>query len=120
MAATTTRSNWHTPCQTEAPVEDPFDEVSIEDVGRAIDLRNRRDVLNARLRELMRREGKLFDATITCSLKDDAEASCTACPISKAGMKGERLAPLCSTGKEQDQVLTELRLLSLRERGQIT
>jgi hypothetical protein len=65
------------------------------------------DVLQARLSGLIRREGALFEKGVTCSLKDNPEMSCIACPFSKAEspeLEGE--CQLCRIGVGQERLST--------------
>jgi hypothetical protein len=63
--------------------------------------------LEARLRELLKREGNCFDAGITCALKDHPEMTCSACPFHEVG-QDTRKSALCRLSKEQERILSIL------------
>jgi hypothetical protein len=88
---------------------DPFSQ-PIEEVGQRIDLRDPQAALEIRLTELLRREGNLEHAGITCPVKARSDTTCHACPISQAGTD-TALSVLCRIGREQESVLTELAVL---------
>lgn len=108
----TTRANWFTgegvPSLDGEP--DPF-VAPVEEVGASIDLREPGAALNLRLRELLYREARLYERSITCAIKDSAESTCHACPMSEAHNVSTSLGALCRLGREQEVVLTELAVL---------
>jgi hypothetical protein len=80
----TANTDWRFPCGIETPRED----------------------LQKRLNYLYRREGRLFNAGITCPVKDSSESSCNACPFAQAeDPEGER-CHLCRIGIDQERIQT--------------
>jgi hypothetical protein len=111
----TARANWFVAQLASLDDEpDPFD-APIEEVGQRIDLRDPRERLEMRLRELLERESNLFNANITCAIKDMPNSCCHACPVSKATERGDPMHTLCRLGREQEAVLTELAVLACRD-----
>lgn len=111
----TARANWFT--RTTVPVEtgeDPFS-MPVEEVGERIDLRDPDATLNLRLTELLLREGRLFDAGITCPIKEFSGSTCHACPVSKAHDREDPKGALCRLGREQETTVTELAVLRCPE-----
>lgn len=88
----------------------------IEEVGLRIDLRDPKATLDLRLAELVRREGSLFNGGVTCGIKERADSTCHACPLSQAHEERSALGVLCRIGREQEAVLTELAVLSWQDR----
>lgn len=87
-----------------------------------LDLSSPEPVLRARLTELVRREGNLWECGTTCPLKDMPDGNCTACPISRAHetngdgtLDEERMSRLCRVGVEQERV--SMLLLAKRHHG---
>lgn len=106
-----TRANWFVEKAELLDDEpDPF-AMPVEEVGERIDLRDPQAALQLRLDELIRRESNLFAREITCPIKDRADTSCHACPVSKAHDRQDPLGSLCRLGREQEAVLTELAVL---------
>lgn len=105
------QANWHlAELDLEDPLgdePDPFD-MPIEEVGDPIDLSDVRGRLELRLKELLDREGKLYNRGVTCPLRDRTDTTCLGCPVNKAADTEHRLGPLCRCGREQEQVLTGL------------
>jgi len=110
----TARANWFVE-QIEQldDADDPFS-MPVEEVGKRIDLREPQARLHLRLQELLNREGRLFDAGVTCEIKDRADATCHACPVSKAHDSADPLGVLCRLGREQERTCTELAVLRCR------
>lgn len=109
------RANWFVASVTSLDDEpDPFD-APIEEVGQRIDLRDPRERLEMRFRELIERESNLFNRGTTCPIKDRSDSCCHACPVSKASDPDDALAVLCRVGREQEAVLTELAVLACRD-----
>lgn len=104
-----TKANWHTDELAELAEwsEDPFEQ-PIEEVGTPIDLGDSQARLNVELVELLRRETNLDRVGITCAIKDRADTTCHACPVSEASRNVKPLGALCRLGREQERVLTEL------------
>jgi hypothetical protein len=66
------------------------------------------DELRRRLSRLYAREGRLFNAGVTCPVKDSPETSCHACPFSKEDKPEEERCGLCRVGLEQERIQTLL------------
>lgn len=64
--------------------------------------------LQQRLGRLYAREGRLFNAGITCPVKDSPETSCNACPFSQAEKPDEARCGLCRIGIDQERIQTLL------------
>lgn len=112
------RADWFTAGLDDAAEDfDPFDDV--EDLGRPIDLQDRKAVLNARYAVTFRGEGNLANAGVVCPVKDSPDTTCNACPISDAAKRETAMSALCRIGREQEQILTELAVLRLRNAGTI-
>lgn len=103
-----TKARWHTEIEVPDAEGDPFDEVRVEDVGFPIELGHDQARLNERLMGLVNREGELHSVGIVCAIKDRADTACSACPISSHETPGGGIGALCRTGREQEQVQTEL------------
>lgn len=80
----------------------------METIGKPIDLSDRRGSLQARLHELVKREGRLYNKGVTCAIRDTPNTCCAACPYSEALNKDSALGVLCRVGREQEQVATTL------------
>ncbi len=110
----TVRANWFVEAVAALDDEpDPF-AAPIEEVGKRIDLRDPRAALELRLHELVAREGNLYATGLTCPIKDRADSTCHACPVSKAHDASVPLSVLCKIGREQETVQTELAVISCR------
>jgi hypothetical protein len=114
-ASLTARTNWFLDLPEEDPAQaapkvDPLDTPVLTAM---LDLRTPEPKLERMLRELSDREGSLYDQGITCSIRDLPGSTCLACPLHQA--EGEK-APLCSLGREQEQVSSTL-LAKLHGRG---
>lgn len=106
-----TRANWFLAelegLSTDEFDEDPFAQ-PIEEVGTPIELGDDEARLKVELVELMRRESNLFNAEITCAIKDRSDTCCHACPVSQAHSREEPLGTLCRLGRQQERVQSEL------------
>jgi hypothetical protein len=100
------RANWHASLDLPTDGPDPF-EAPVEEVGEEIRLASPTAALHLRLRELVNREARLDGIGVTCALKGTPGVVCSACPISRAGTE-DRLSALCSIGREQERVCTEI------------
>lgn len=110
----TARANWFVEQAISLDDEpDPFS-MPVEEVGERIDLKDPAGALQIRLTELLRRESNLFNASVTCAVKDRPDTTCHACPISMAHDREHALGALCRVGREQEIVLTELAVLRCR------
>jgi hypothetical protein len=107
----TLRADWFTGQGTGLQESDPF-AVAVEEVGERIDLLDPRAKLELRVRELLYREGNLWQVGVTCPIKDRGETSCHACPVSLAHDRTQALGTLCRIGREQETVVTELTVLA--------
>lgn len=106
-------------------VVDPFgpaqEPQSPEMLSPPVDLSTPTPVLRERIDELLHREGNLFDCGITCPLKDLPDATCLACPVSRADETREEITReglLCQIGQEQERVLMLLLAQQHGERRQ--
>lgn len=110
----TARANWFVdPVAGLDDEPDPFS-VPVQEVGERIDLRDPHSLLKLRLEELLAREARLFNRSVTCPIKDRPDATCHACPVSHANDPEHDLSTLCRVGREQETVLTELAVLACR------
>lgn len=106
------KANWFV--DVESANDDPFGErVVVEAIGRPIELDNG-ERLATRLDDALSREGQLFTAGITCAIKDDPQASCSACPLRHLDPL-DTLTPLCAVGVEQESLITRLRILRIQD-----
>lgn len=87
---------------------DPF-EAPIEELGIPIDLRSAPDLI-ARLADLLREEGELDGAGVTCSLRGRPGMVCSACPVSQAATQTP-MGHLCRNARAQDVVLSTIRVV---------
>lgn len=107
----TVQSNWFVErIEAGDDAGDPF-AVPVEEVGSRIDLREPTARLDLRLHELVNREARLYNAGVSCAIKERPDTTCHACPISKAHDPTDRLGALCRLGREQEVVCTELAVL---------
>lgn len=81
-------------------------------MGTPIDLDGPEAKLNARLVSLVRRENHLDERGITCAVKDRADTSCHACPMSQHEATDSDLGMLCRLGREQEQVVTTIAVMA--------
>ena len=101
----TVRANWFVaPVISDEP--DPF-AAPLEEVGERVDLTDPAAALQLRIVELLRREGNLENAGVTCALKARPDTICHCCSLSMAHDAESPLGVLCRIGREQEQVLTE-------------
>jgi hypothetical protein len=110
-----TKANWFVQPSVSLDEPDPF-AVPIEEVGQRVDLRDPEAKLQLRLAELVHRERNLDVLGITCPIKDRADSTCHACPVSQAHDLSVPLAALCLVGREQELVLTDLAVLACQDR----
>lgn len=94
--------------QVPQDLSDPFADAPLPFGSTVISLDSSTAELNARLRDLIKREGRLFNMGITCDLRDCSESTCLACPVSKLGDPDSPLSALCRIGQEQERVTTTL------------
>lgn len=80
-----------------------------------IKLSEGRAELVARLAELVEQEGLLWNAGVRCAIKDQPDATCSACPIAAHDDDSSPLQALCLVGRAQERVLT--RMTCIRELG---
>lgn len=110
------KARWHTAVVVPEDLdEDPL-QARVEQVGLPIHLGHEHAVLNERLLELVQVEGRLFNAGVTCAIRDRQDTSCSACPIS-AHEEDTQLAALCRCGREQERVATEMAVATEAKRG---
>lgn len=73
-----------------------------------IDLSTDQGTLREYLGSLLSQEASLFDAGVTCPIKDKDDTTCLACPVSAARDFGIPKGQLCRVGQEQERVATVL------------
>lgn len=103
-----TKAQWFVDELAEPIDTDPFD-APIEEVGTPIDLGSEPDLV-ARLAELLRAEGDLDAAAVTCRLRGRQGMCCSACPVTRAAEQSAHGA-LCRNGVEQERVLCLIRVV---------
>lgn len=105
-----TKANWHVAELDVSEIADPFAEegLPVEQVGTPISLDGDIASLSKEIEALMWRESNLFNVGVSCSIKDQAETACSACPVAKHDQPDDPLAPLCQIGREQERVFTTL------------
>lgn len=103
----TVKTNWHEDAATVGPPGlDPFEMSSSGTMTAApLSLDLSLDELSQRLRNLFRREGRLFDEGVVCAIKDNPEGTCLGCPLNEAKADSAKGA-LCTIGCEQERVQT--------------
>lgn len=105
------KAQWHTAgAVVPTRLADPFaddEPVRVMDVGIPVDIDSNRATLDAQLAGLIEQESTLFNAGVTCAVKDNVHTSCFACPLFAGATTADR-APLCRLGREQERVLTHL------------
>jgi hypothetical protein len=108
-ASLTARANWFLdvpeqsgPTQAAVQEVDPLDAPVLLSM---LDLRTPEPRLERMMDELVKREGALYDEGIVCDLRDLPGSTCAACPLFQADPDR---APLCSVGREQEQVSATL------------
>lgn len=101
------QANWFLGDLDIAEGPDPLGpaQTRIEDVGRPIDLEGGVPAINQRVVDLLEQEAKLFDRGITCPVKDNQQAVCSACPIRHRD-ELDPMTALCGIGLEQERVIT--------------
>lgn len=116
----TVKADWGATAVADPPASLGFDPLALSSssamaatkpatADKPLDLSTPEPQLRQWMGELIRREGNLFDCGTTCPLRDLAESTCSACPVSQAdredGTREEmRLAKLCQIGQEQERV----------------
>lgn len=102
------KADWFTSGSDCAGDYDPFDHSRTPSppLMKPISISSTEAQIFERILRLHHREGRLFDMGISCSLKENAECSCSACPLSEADKLDSKLGMLCETGIEQEKVLT--------------
>lgn len=106
------RTDWHEDADTSGSQGvDPFDLASSGAMAallKPVSLDMSLDALRERLGSLVRREARLCERGITCTLRDNPETTCLACPLNKAGDPDSPLGMLCRVGSETEQVATTM------------
>lgn len=90
----------------DADGTDPFADAPLPFGSTFVSLDSSPEELDIRIRDLIKREARLFKMGITCDLRDCAESTCLACPVSKLGDPDSPLSALCRIGQEQERVVT--------------
>lgn len=101
-------ASWHT--SLSVPATDPFAAPErIEAVGVPIRLNagGREAELRRELLDTVEREVRLGDQGIGCDIKGTAGTSCFACPLH------DETDALCTLGRTQERLVTELRVAHL-------
>lgn len=75
--------------------------------GVPIDLHGSAPELNLRIVELVGEEKRLWDLGVRCSLKDQHDMTCHACPIGR-GAPAFPLSQLCKVGVDQERTAAAL------------
>lgn len=110
----TIKARWHQ--EIVVPDDDPFRQ-RVEEVGFPITLTDEIPKLETQLLDLIRSEGAMHDAGLTCAIKDRDDTSCSACPISAHNDESSAMRPLCLCGREQEKVMTQLAVAREASRG---
>jgi hypothetical protein len=115
------RATWHT-ATVAVDDSDPFaDDISIEEavhvptVGLPIDTHASKESHQARLGETLRREAQLHDQGASCEIKFHDDSTCFACPLYEGDRGDTPKANLCRLGREQDTLIT---LIRVRQHGE--
>lgn len=99
-------ANWFLGDLDVAEGPDPLGPMQrIEDVGRPIDLEGGVAVLNQRIVTLLEQEAVLYNAGVTCPVKDNTQGICSACPIRHRD-ELDPMSALCAIGLEQERTIT--------------
>ena len=116
----TVRANWHL-ATVDVDDSDPFaDDVSIEEavhvptVGLPIDIHASKESYEVRLSETLRYESRLFNEGVDCEIKLHDDMTCFACPLYEGDRGDTPKARLCRLGREQDTLIT---LIRVRQHG---
>lgn len=99
------KADWFT-SPPDADLPDPFADAALPFGSTVISLDSSVAELDHRIKDLVQREGRLFNMGITCDLRDCTESTCLACPVSKLGDPESPLSALCRIGQEQERVIT--------------
>lgn len=91
---------------------------AVEKVGKVVELENA-ERLQERYERALDREGALWERGVTCAIKDDPQASCSACPLRHIDPL-DGLTPLCEVGIDQENLITRLRILEHERAGHLT
>jgi hypothetical protein len=115
------RAKWHT-ATVAVDDTDPFaDDTTIEQavhvptVGLPIDLHAPEQAYHARLSESLRYEARLYAEGTSCDIKLHDDMTCFACPLYEGDQGDSPKAKLCRLGREQDTLVT---LIRVRQHGQ--
>lgn len=100
-----TRANWFL-ADLDLDADPLTPSGGVEVIGQVIDLHSE-PKLRHDLHGLVSRESRLFDAGISCAIKDQADSCCSACPVFTAD-ETKPIAALCKIGRAQEKVLTAL------------
>lgn len=79
--------------------DDPFDSVVLS-TGLTVDLTGTEEEIHEGLRRSLDLEAQLFNAGVTCELKDGGQ-DCLTCAMYVADRAEEPRAPLCRLGRDQ-------------------
>jgi hypothetical protein len=115
------RAKWHTatvavddtdPFADDTPIEQA---VHVPTVGLPIDLHASEQAYHARLSESLRHEARLHTQGASCDIKLHDDTTCFACPLYEGDQGDSPKAKLCRLGREQDTLIT---LIRVRQHGQ--
>lgn len=117
----TVRAIWHTatvavddtdPFADDTPIEEV---VHVPTVGLPIDIHASKESYHARLSETLRVEARLFNEGVSCEIKHHDDSTCFACPLYEGDRGDTPKAKLCRLGREQDTLIT---LIRVRQHGE--
>lgn len=103
----TVTANWFVDLGTVE--EDPFG-TRPQQVGQPIDLLGGEPALMKRLLALVQQEGDLDEAGTTCSIREQKDATCSACPLRHTDPL-EGLTALCNIGVAMERTMTSMAIL---------
>jgi hypothetical protein len=115
------RAKWHTatvavddtdPFADDTPIEQA---VHVPTVGLPIDLHASEQAYHSRLSESLRHEARLHTQGASCDIKLHDDTTCFACPLYEGDQGDSPKAKLCRLGREQDTLIT---LIRVRQHGQ--
>jgi hypothetical protein len=88
------RTNWH--LDVDVDRSDPFAGAQRLDLTEPD--------LQARVLELLQREGQLYEQGITCPIKERSDSCCSACPL-RGSERTRQIRALCELGCQQERAL---------------
>jgi hypothetical protein len=102
-----TRANWF--IDVEIPPVDLDDPPLplVEEVAEKIDLRDVESLQNL-LHQLQAAEVRMANDGLTCAIRDDAQSTCSACPVARSFTDSDPLGSLCQNARHQERLVTSL------------